>query len=48
MMSLVVATVIWMLIYKYLESNGMWEVEDPPRATPLSEEEIRALEEENP
>lgn len=34
-----------MLIQKYLEANGMWEVEEPPRAQPApKDDQIRDLE----
>lgn len=32
MMALILATVVWMLIKAHLTNEGMWEVEQPPRA----------------
>jgi YbbR domain-containing protein len=42
--SLILATVIWILIRAHLESEGVWEEDQPKRAIEISEEELRALE----
>ena len=45
-MSLILATVVWMLIKAHLEGEGMWVEEQPKRALPIPEDERRALEED--
>ena len=44
---MILATVVWMLIKAHLTKEGMWKVEQPPRALEVPEEERRAIEKDS-